>query len=50
MTTSFNRMEQEVVALKSAWDSIGDMVNYSMFVKLRSTEDTELHFKSERHQ
>ena len=43
-------MEQEVVVLKSAWDSIDDMVNYSMFEKLHRTADTELRFKSERHQ
>jgi hypothetical protein len=50
MKTNFNQMEQEVIVLKSAWDSIDDMVNYSMFMKLQSTEDTELHFKTERHQ
>ena len=50
MTTKFNKLEQEIVVLKSAWASIDDMVNYSMFVKLQSIEDTELHFKTERHQ
>lgn len=50
MTATFNQTEKEIVVLKSAWDSIDDMVNYSMFVKLQSTEDTELHFRTERHQ
>jgi hypothetical protein len=50
MTTQFNQTEREIVALKSAWDSIDDMVNYSMFMKLQSTKETELHFKTERHQ
>jgi len=48
MKAIFNQIEQEVVVLKFAWDSIDDMVNYSMFTKLRSTEDTDAAVLGER--
>jgi hypothetical protein len=50
MTTTFNNTEQEVLVLQSVWQSIDEMVNYGMLIKLSRTNDAELRFETAMHQ
>lgn len=50
MPDAFTALEQEILVLKSVWDSIGDMANYAMFNKLGEGMDSQIQFRTERHQ
>jgi hypothetical protein len=49
MTSNYSPVDQEVIVLKSAWDSIYEMVNYAIFEKVSQTSDTALMFKTSVH-
>lgn len=46
----FSAMEQEIVVLKAVWDMIDEMVNFEIFERLPSTQDTSLMFCTRTHQ
>jgi hypothetical protein len=46
----YSPTDQEVIVLKSVWDSIDEMVNFAIFMKFERTEDTELSFETSIHQ
>jgi hypothetical protein len=50
MADTYSPTDQEVIVLKSTWDSIDEMVNYAIFMKFPGTAETELHFESSIHQ
>jgi hypothetical protein len=50
MADSYSTTDQETIVLKSAWDSIHEMVNYAIFEKLAQTSDAMLMFKTSSHQ
>jgi hypothetical protein len=47
--TTYSMIEQEIVALRAAWDMIDGMVNMEMFVKHPSPTDSHIMFKTMTH-
>jgi hypothetical protein len=50
MTDIYSPTDQEIIVLKSIWDSIDEMVNYNNFIKLSRVKDTTLMFETGTHQ
>ena len=46
----FTKTEQEAIVLNAVWDMIDGMVNYEIFVKHESVENTNLMFNTMSHQ
>lgn len=45
----FTSIEHEIIVLYAVWDMIGEMVNFDMFEKLASLENTNLMFSTSTH-
>jgi hypothetical protein len=49
MIAALTEVEQEVIILKTIWDLIDDMVNYTLFQRLTKTDDVTLNFHDSVH-
>jgi hypothetical protein len=46
MSPQFSKVEHEIIILKSIWEMIDEMVNYSLFANTPRNLEAELRFKS----